>query len=140
MKNKKILIACLVVIILASVITIIYMLTNNKEETPDSKIEDFETVQNDSILNDATVENLKITNVSLLTRDSISSFKAQVLNETSESINIDKLYVVFYENETENKILVLSDITIPANDKTYINMTSETDLSKTTKIEYVLED
>jgi len=140
MKNKKILIACLVVIILASVITIIYMLTNNKEETPDSKIEDFETVQNDGILNDATVENLKITNVSLLTRDSISSFKAQVLNETSESINIDKLYVVFYENETENKILVLSDITIPANDKTYINMTSETDLSKTTKIEYILED
>ena len=140
MKNKKILIACLVVIILASVITIIYMLTNNKEETPDSKIEDFETVQNDSILNDATVENLKITNVSLLTRDGISSFKAQVLNETSESINIDKLYVVFYENETENKILVLSDITIPANDKTYINMTSESDLSKTTKIEYVLED
>lgn len=140
MKNKKILIACLVVIILASVITIIYMLTNNKEETPNSKIEDFETVQNDSILNDATVENLKITNVSLLTRDGISSFKAQVLNETSESINIDKLYVVFYENETENKILVLSGITIPANDKTYINMTSETDLSKTTKIEYILED
>ena len=124
MKNKKILIACLVVIILASVITIIYMLTNNKEETPNSKIEDFETVQNDSILNDATVENLKITNVSLLTRDGISSFKAQVLNETSESINIDKLYVVFYENETENKILVLSGITIPANDKTYITRNS----------------
>jgi len=140
MKNKKILIACLIIIILASLITIIYITTNKKEETPDYLIEGIEPVENEDILKDTSVNDLNITNVSLLTREGISTFKAKVSNNTSKSIKVNKLYVIFHLNEEEKKVQVLSNATIPSKDITYINLTSEIDLSKTTKIEYLLED
>lgn len=141
MKNKKILIACLIIIVLASITTIIYIITtNNEEDTPDYLIEGIIPVANQDILKDTTVDNLNITKVSLLTREGVSSFKATVSNNKVETIKVNKLYAIFYTNEEEKKILVLSNVTIAPNDTTYINITSETDLSKTTKIEYILEN
>lgn len=139
MDKKKILLIGSIVIILASVIASIYIIST-KEEEPEYTIDGIDLPENKNILKDSTVENLKITSASLLTRDGISTYTAQVSNNTETNIDIDSLYVVFYEGEKENKILALKDSTITANNKTYINITSETDLSKTTKIEYVLEN
>lgn len=139
MKNKKLLIPCLILIILASISIIIYMLVNKDKDPQEYTIDGIDLVENKEILKDTNVENLKITNVSLLTRNGISSYKAEVENNTEEDINIKKLYVIFYENETKNEIAVLSNTTIKTNNKTYINITFESDYSKTTKIEYRLE-
>ena len=138
MKNQKLLIVCLIIIILASVITNIYILSS-KEEKEEFKIDGINIAENENILNDASVSNLDITNVSLLTSDGISSYTAEVTNNTNNEVNLEKLYVVFYEAELEIKVLALSNITLKPNDTTYINITSEADLSKTTEIKYITE-
>ena len=138
MKSKKtLLIICLVFIILLSIGTSIYILINKKEKS-EFKVDGIETVQNENILNDTTVENLQITNASLLTRDGISTYSAEVNNLTENDITIDKLYVTFYEGDIENKILALFNASIKANGKAYINITSENDLSNTDKITYTI--
>lgn len=139
MKNKKILVPPLIVITLASIIAIIVILTNRDNDDDNYKINGIDLVENKDILKDAEISNLKITNVSLLTRDKISTFKALVSNDTENEIFIDQLYVKFYLKDNEQKILVLSGTKLAANAKTYINITSEIDLSKTTEIEYILE-
>ena len=139
MDKKKVLLIVSTIVILASVVASIYIISTKKEE-PEDLIEGINLPENKDILKDATIENLKITNVSLLTRDGISSYKAEVVNNTNNDIEIDSLYVVFHENEQENKILALKNTKITANNKTYIDITSESDLSKVTKIEYTLED
>ena len=140
MKNQKILIIGSVAVILISIIVIIYMVTNKEEKIPDYLIEGIKPIENQDILKDTTVDNLKIMNASLLTRDEISTFKAILSNETNEEIKINKLYVIFYNEVESNKNLVLQNAIVAPNDNIYINLTSEIDLSKTTKIEYVLEN
>ena len=139
-KKKVTLIVSILVIILSVVLSVIIINNKNeKEETPNNVIEGITLPETKDILNDATVENLKITNISLLTRDGKSIYKAQVVNDTNEDIEIDSLYVIFYEGENQNKIPALKYSKITANNKTYISISSESDLSKTNKIEYVIE-
>lgn len=138
MKNQKVLIAVSIIIILVSITTGIYLILNPKDK-PEFKIEGIDTAENKEILKDTTVEELKITDISLLTREGISTFQAKITNPTNKEVNINTLYVIFYEEQKENKVPVLQNIKLVANDSTYINITSDTDLSKTTKIEYSIE-
>ena len=137
-KKKIILIICLIVIILASIITNIYFLKDNKE-TNKLKIDGITTTENKEILKDTKVNQLDITNISLLNNNNTSVFKAKVSNNTNEDIEIKKLYIVFYENEKEKKIPGLINVIIKSGDSTFINISSSTDLTKSTDIKYVLE-
>lgn len=137
MDKKKILIVVLGVVILVSIIAAILIITNNEEDTKYG-IEGIELPKNKEILKEKTVENLKITDISLLTREGISTYKAKVENNTNKDIEIDFLYVIFYEEKQENKIIALQDSTIEAESQTYINISSETDLSKTNNVKYEL--
>lgn len=140
MKNKKIIIiVCLALVILLAIGVSIYILTNKPEENK-FKIDGIDVAENKDILKDTTVENLEITNISLLIRDGISTYSAQINNPTENDIAIDKLYVTFYEDDKENKLLALSNASIKTKGKAYINVTSESDLSKTTKITYSIEN
>lgn len=139
MDKRKLLIVGSVILIIASVVVSIFLLVNNEPAEEDFTIDGIELPKNESVLEDAVVDNLKITNVSLLTRDGMSTFKAQVLNETDNSIDIDTLIVVFYQDETETEVVALKDVTISSMSDTYINIEAEIDLSNVTKIEYVLE-
>lgn len=139
MKNKKILlIICLVIIVLVLIITNIYIQPNKPKENQ-FNIEGIENVKNEEILKDTAIEELAITNISLLTRDGISTYKAIVTNTNTDKVNIDKLYVIFKEESQENKILALSNINLGPNSSTNITITSESDLSKITSIQYVIE-
>lgn len=137
MDKKKILIVVLGVVILVSIIAAILIITNNEEDTKYG-IEGIALPKNKEILKEKTVENLKITDISLLTREGISTYKAKVENNTNKDIEIDFLYVIFYEEKQENKIIALQDSTIEAESQTYINISSETDLSKTSNVKYEL--
>ena len=139
MKNKKVLIICLIIIILVSIIANIYILSNKPEKDLPT-IDGIKIPEYKDILKETEIEGLKITNISLLTRDGMSSYKAEVTNNTDIKKEINKLYVVFHEEDNENKILALYNVSIESNEKTYINITSEKDLSKTTKITYVIEE
>lgn len=138
MDKKKLLIIGAIIAILLSVAVVIYA-KNKKEPEPAITIDGINLPTNKEILNDAKVYNLNITNVSLITRDGISTFKATIKNETEREATIKKLYVVFYEGENENKILGLFDTKISSGNEVSFDITSETDLTNTTKIEYIIE-
>lgn len=138
MDKKKILIVCSILIILVSIIASIYIVSS-KEEEPEFTIDGINLPENKEVLKDATVEDLKITDVSLMSRDETSTFKATVSNDTDKDITIDKLYIIFYEEKKETKAMALYNTTVESNEETYINITLEKELTKVTKIEYVLE-
>ena len=137
MKKKKILIIVSTLAIILSLTIITYTLNKNKNE-PQFIIEGIEIPQNKDILNDTTINNLKISNISLITKNELSTFKASITNIKEENTKINKLYVVFHINNQKHKILALYDTTITKEEK-YINITTETILTNTTKIEYIIE-
>jgi len=139
MDKRKLLIIGSLILIITSIIVSVFLLVNNEPLEEEFTIDGIELPKNKSILEDAMVDGLKITNVSLLTRDGMSSFRAQVLNETDNDMELDALTVVFYQEENEIEVIALIDTIISSNGDTYINIESETDLSDVTKIEYVLE-
>lgn len=139
MQNKKIIIIVLIVLIIACIITNVYLL-NNKPQENELIIDDIYPVENQEILKDTTYKELTITNISLLIREGISIYQADIINNTTNKISLDNLYIVFYENENKKKIPALENINLEPNEKTTINITTEADLSKTTNIEYITQN
>ena len=137
-KKKIIVIVSLIAIIAASIITNVYILSNQEKDN-EFKIDGINSAENKDILKDSKAGNLDITNITLFNKNGTSVFKAKISNNTNEDINIDKLYVIFYENENENKKLAISNAMIKANGETYINISSPQDLTNSTSIKYVLE-
>ena len=139
MERKKIIIIVGLVLTIVSIIGVtIYKLTV-KEEKDNFKIEGIDFAENKEILKDTDIENLKITNISLITREGVSTYSAQITNTTTTDINVDKLYITFYEGAKQTKLLALSNAKIKQNGKVYINATSNENLTKTTKITYSIE-
>lgn len=131
MKKKILLIISLSFIILVSIVTNIYIISkDNKKENNNER---------PKYLQDKTYEQIKITNASIEVGDELSSYKAIVTNISNTSISIDKLYIKFYIDKEETKILALSNIELPQNENTIIDIVSEEDLSKITDIDYELE-
>ena len=137
MKNKIIIIV-LVVIILGAVGVNIYILTN-KDNTVNNQIEGLDIIKNEDLVKDTKVENLDITDIKIVTKDNMSTYKAVITNNTKSEISIDKLYVVFYQNKIDNKILATADLTLKPGENREISILSEEELNKSTKIEYVVE-
>lgn len=137
-KKNKIILVVSILVILASIITSIFLLTKKDPEEP-PVIEGINLPRNKDVLKDNKVNELDITNVSLITRDGISTYKATISNNTNKDITINNLYVNFHHDNDETKTLTLKETTLKSNNSTYINITSETDLSNTTKIEYIVK-
>lgn len=138
MDKKKILIIGSIVAVILLLAVIIYIVSKPKEETLPI-IEGMNLPTNKDILKDTTIGNLEIKNISLIIRNGKSTFQATISNKTEEDIKINKLYAIFYEGETQNKKTLVLNSTIPSNKDALINILSESDLTNTTKIEYVIE-
>lgn len=139
MDKKKLIMIGSVIAIIVSVVAIIFLVTKKDTES-EYKIDGIDLPENKEILKDQTIaDNIEISNISLLTRDGISSYKATIKNTSDKDIKIKTLYVIFYENDIENKTLALYDTNLVSQKEQYISIKTETDLTNTTKIEYVLE-
>ena len=138
MDKKKILIIGSIVAVILSVAVIIYV-ASKPEEEPEFTIDGINLPTNKDILKDTIIENLEITNTSLIIKNGTSNFRATISNKTDKDIKINKLYVIFREEDKENKILALYDSLVSPGEDSYINITSEKDLTNTSKIEYVIE-
>lgn len=140
MKKKILITIILVVVILVAVVANIYILSGKKGIDENVlEVDGIKLVKDKSILKDTKVDDLYITDISLTTRDNVSTYYAVIKNNTKKNIYIDKIYVVFFEENIENKILASSSVKLVAGNSTTLNIVSESDLSKTTKIEYVIE-
>lgn len=131
MNKKTLLIISLIIIILVSIITNIYIILKDNKDTPENTKPQF--------LQEITYKGLKISNASIETGNDLSEYKSMVTNISDNTIKIDKLYIIFYNNDQENKILALSNIELSQNENTVIDIVSEDDLNKITDIKFVLE-
>ena len=136
-KKKKIIIGLGILFLVSLVLLVISVV--NKPEEEEFKIDGITLPENKEILKDKTIGDIKITNVSLLTKDGVSTFKARVYNNSDNDITIEKLTVVLSLDNEEKRVEILRNAKIASLEFTYVNITSQIDLSKVNKIEYVLE-
>lgn len=128
--KKKILIVGLFIIIIICVIVNIYILSHNGHDKDSG----------DDVLKDIVYSGMKITNANITSNDDLSFYKSVLTNVSDDTIAIDKLYIIFYENEKKMKLLALSNTELSPNENTIIDIVSEDNLKNITNIEFLLEN
>lgn len=136
MNRKKILIIILIVTLLLTVI--VFSSSGNKEKEL-SSIDGVVSPHNKDVLGEQTIDNLKITEVSMLKVNDVSKFKALVTNKTANTVNIKRLKVIFSQKTKKTDVVVLENVKLAGNDNVRIDVETEIDLSLVTDIEYILE-
>ena len=129
MDKKKILFIIGLVLIVILWIIAINISKKNKEPEPVDTL-------NEEILKDTTVDGLHITNQAVITRDGISTYTANITNETSETKYIDEFYITFTVDGKEISALAIKDTNITSNQTLPISLMYDEDISKATKVEY----
>lgn len=137
MNKQKLLIGVLLLIILGCVITSIVVIKNNNQE--EEVIDNFSNINNQEVLKNAEVEGLTISNPILSAGENMSTFKAIVTNSTDKLVEFEKLYITFTTENGDIEVIGLSNVKIKTNDKEYINVSIDQDLTNVTKIEYRIE-
>ena len=136
MNKNKIIIICLSLIILASIVTSIYLLANPKTNNSNNE-DDIINVDNHDVLKDTKYEELDITNQTITVKNNSSNYLAVIKNNTSNDYKINNLYIIFHQGKSTKEILVLKDAKIPSSGTRTIDLTINSSLSKVTKIEYI---
>lgn len=136
MNKNKIIIICLSLIILASIVTSIYLLANPKTNNSNNE-DDIINIDNHDVLKDTKYEELDITNQTITIKNNSSNYLAVIKNNTSNDYKINNLYIIFHQGKSTKEILVLKDTKIPSSGTRTIDLTINSSLSKVTKIEYI---
>ncbi|MDO4394880.1 MAG: hypothetical protein Q4C23_02750 [Mycoplasmatota bacterium] len=136
MNKNKIIIICLSLIILASIVTSIYLLANPKTNNSNNE-DDIINIDNHDVLKDTKYEELDITNQTITVKNNSSNYLAVIKNNTSNDYKINNLYIIFHQGKSTKEILVLKDTKIPSSGTRTIDLTINSSLSKVTKIEYI---
>jgi hypothetical protein len=128
-KKKIFFIVGIILIVILGIITINISKKSTKPEPVDKL--------NESILKDTTVEGVKIANQSVVTRDGLSTYMANLINDSNETKHLDDFYIIFTLDGEEIRALAVRDIDI-APGKTYpISIVFDRDISKSSKVEYL---
>ena len=136
MNKNKIIIICLSLIILASIVTSIYLLANPKTNNSNNE-DDIINIDNHDVLKDTKYEELDITNQTITVKNNSSNYLAVIKNNTSNDYKINNLYIIFHQGKSTKEILALKDAKIPSSGTRTIDLTINSSLSKVTKIEYI---
>lgn len=136
MNKNKIIIICLSLIILASIVTSIYLLANPKTNNSNNE-DDIINIDNHDVLKDTKYEELDITNQTITVKNNSSNYLAVIKNNTSNDYKINNLYIIFHQGKSTKEILVLKDAKITSSGTRTIDLTINSSLSKVTKIEYI---
>ena len=91
---------------------------------------------NENILKDTIIDNISITDQSVITRNGLSTFMANVTNKGNDTIHVDNLYIVFTIDGEEIEALAISNSDIDSNQIVPINLVFDRDISKATKVDY----
>ena len=137
MGRKKLIIGLGIAFLISIIFLVISFITKPKEAEVD--VDGIKFPTHKELLKDVTVGDVKIEDVSLLTRNGISTFKAKVVNYSEEDLTINKLVVVITIDGNEERIEILRNAKISSNGYSYINLTSEKDLTDLEDIKYELE-
>ena len=139
--NLKTIILCVVsVFCIIGAILLIRITFKEKPAEEKYKINGIDVTENESILKDKKVSGLDITKQVLYNDNNITKFNGKIENNTNKDYEIKKLFVIFTNDNIKEKVLLMHDRTLKANDTFPINITFDKDMLNTTKIEYVLEN
>ena len=115
-------------------VALLFLLTGcNSDKKETSNI----TNDNENVIKEQVVDELKINDVSLIYDGSMSTFTANINNTSDKEISISK-FEVDVKNESGNKLTTLlgTGMNIEANSSFMITITSDIDLSKAYSVEY----
>ena len=132
-KQNIILVGLILVIIICVFFSVKTIIKSKKNDEP--VVNDSDAIHKE-VLNDTKVGNLTITNARLTVTDGVTTFSANVNNETDSDYHFNVLYVTFTNGNVTRKIPVLSDVTIKPKEHELISLTLDSDVSDTTKIDY----
>ena len=134
-KKQKILVAIMIVIILACVaLSIFIVYKHNKNKTENKDTGNF--VVASELTKEETIDDIKISDISILKGDDVSSYIANVTNTKNEAKTVKTLYVNFYFVDTVFSSLLLENEELAANESRNIQLSIDRDLSQCYKITY----
>lgn len=132
-KQNLILVASVIVILICAFISIKTIVKNNQNKKEENNSADKD------VLKDTKVGNLTITDARLEVNNDVTSFMAIVTNDTTEDYHFNTLYITFTVDGITSTIPILQDITLNPNESKPIILTLDSNVSETTKIEYIIE-
>lgn len=135
MSKNKIIIFCLSLIIVASIGTSVYLLVSSN--TSNNIDDNIVNIDNLDVLKDIKYDNIDIMDQTITVNDNTSNYIATIKNNTTTDYEIDELYVIFYQEDSQKEVLVLKNTTILKDSTRTINLSINDSLAKITKIEYL---
>ena len=130
MDKKKILFAFgIILIVILGLVAITIGRKNAKIKEVDDNI-------NNNVLKDATVESFTITDQSVITRDGLSTYMANLTNNTKEKKHIDYLHITFTIDSETIDVIASRNTDVNPEAKLPIMISFDRDISKATKITY----
>lgn len=91
---------------------------------------------NKNVLKDTTMENFTITDQSVITRDGLSTYMANLTNNTKEKKHIDYLHIVFTIDDETIDVIASKNSDVDPEGKLPIMISFDRDISKATKVTY----
>lgn len=138
-KKKIFLIIALIIIIAAGLVASSYILLN-KDDNETKKIDGIDIITGNDILKDKEIDNLTITNQSIIIRNDISVYQATLVNNSNSLIDINNLYIIFKTDNNNIKSLALLNNKLLSNESKSISVVLDTKLDNLTGIEYMLNN
>ena len=127
-KKKLLFIVGIILIVILGIIAINISKKNKEPEVIDEL--------NENVLKDTVIDGISITDQSVITRDGLSTFMANVTNKGSDTIHIDNLYIFFTIDGEKIEALAMSNEDINANQTVPISLVFDRDISKATAVDY----
>ena len=132
MDKKKILfIVGTILIVILGLVAITIGRKNVKEKEVDDNI-------NNNVLKDTTVESFIITDQSVITRDGLSTYMANLTNTAKEKKHIDYLHIIFTIDGDVVDVIASRNIDVNSEAKLPIMISFDRDVSKASKVTYAI--
>ena len=138
-KKRKILFIIGIALIIVLGIIAIVIGKSNSDNIQDFQDES-ENTPSEDVLKDIKIADVTITNQSIITREGMSTYMANIVNESDDVNHIDELYAVFTLNGESMTTLVINNTSIKADDSLPVSIEFDRNLSEVTKIEYKIVD
>ena len=134
MNMKKI----LVVMLILSVFTLSGCGSKKKNE-PIPQEQKLRVNTNEAVIGSKEIDGLSIAKASLVYENGISTLTTSIRNISSDTINVDHVEITYFDNEGNTTVLI-GEVgeAILKNQTVYITSTTDVDLTKAVRAEYVV--
>ena len=139
MKDKKTILKAIICIAIIVLCTVVSVKTIIKSKGEDNNKGNGNNTNQQEIFKDSTVGDISISSIKVNANDETSNYRAIVSNKSDQEYHIETLTIAITTDGYTQKIPALNNITLKANESKVINITFDYDITKATKIEYIIK-